>query len=246
MTQRWKIVIEYDGTDYFGWQRQRDLPSIQQSIEEGILGFSSEEAVVHTAGRTDAGVHALGQVAHFDIEKDFSAKEIRDAINHHMGYAPICLLSAEKINSEFHARFDAKKRYYKYVIKNRPSAPVVGGNYFWHMRLPLDVEAMQTAANHLLGQHDFTSFRDSQCQAKSPIKTLDSLEVYKEGEDIIFEVSALSFLHHQVRNFVGTLVKVGMGSWDADCTKEILKAKDRTKAGPTAPSSGLFLIKVDY
>lgn len=246
MTQRWKITIEYDGTDYFGWQRQQDLPSIQQTIEEGIFGFSSENVTVHTAGRTDAGVHALGQVAHFDIEKDYSAKEIRDATNFHMGDAPIAILSAEKVDDDFNARFDAVKRHYKYVVKNRPSAPVVGGQYYWHMRLPLDIEAMQQAASHLIGQHDFTSFRDSQCQAKSPIKTLDQLDIHKDGEDIIFTVSARSFLHHQVRNFVGTLMKIGMGSWEANSIKTILQAKDRTKAGPTAPPSGLFLTQVDY
>lgn len=246
MTQRWKIVIEYDGSNYYGWQRQQDLPSIQQSIEEGILAFSGEKVIVHASGRTDAGVHAYGQVAHFDMEKDFTAKEIRDAPNHHMGDQPIAILSATKVDSDFNARFDAKKRYYKYVIKNRPTAPVIGGGYYWHMRLPLDVDAMQQAANHLIGQHDFTSFRDSQCQAKSPIKTLDQLDIYQEGDDIIFEVSARSFLHHQVRNFVGTLVKVGSGSWEADSIKDILDARDRTKAGPTAPSDGLFFVSIDY
>ncbi len=244
--QRWKLTIEYDGTPFCGWQRQLDCPSVQQTIEEAILAYSGEEVTVHTAGRTDTGVHALGQVAHFDMPKKFTPKEIRDATNHHMGDALISILSAEKVNEEFHARFDAKKRFYKYVIKNRFAPPVIGAKYFWHVKRPLDIDAMQHAAQHLLGKHDFTSFRDSQCQAKSPIKTLEKIDISRQGEDIIFQISAISFLHHQVRNMVGTLEKVGSGSWEIDSIKDILASKDRTKAGPTAPASGLFLVKVEY
>ncbi len=247
MTQRWKITIEYDGTNFYGWQRQKDLPSIQQSIEDAIFKMSGKNITVHGSGRTDAGVHALGQVAHFDIPKDFSVKEMRDGPNHYMTDVPIKILKAEKVSNDFHARFDATTRYYKYVIKNRFAPPAIGQQYYWHVRRQnIGVDAMNQAAQYLLGKHDFTSFRDSQCQAKSPIKTLDHFDVYRQDEDIIFELSARSFLHHQVRNFVGTLLKIGFGSWQVDDIKEILKAKDRAKAGPTAPASGLFFVKVDY
>ena len=246
MTTRWKITLEYDGAAFHGWQRQENLISVQQVVEEAIFKLSGETVTLHVAGRTDAGVHALGQVAHFDLQKQFPAFTVRNGLNAHVRPHLVSIVAAEEAHPEFHARFDAKNRFYKYILCNRAPPPVIGAGYAWHVPHELDISAMQKAADHLLGQHDFTSFRAVECQAKSPVRTLDKCEIVREGENIVFYFEARSFLHHQVRNIVGTLRKVGDGSWSPDCIPDILQAKDRSAAGPTAPPQGLFFMKVDY
>lgn len=246
MTQRWKITIEYDGNDFVGWQAQNNGTSVQQVIEEAVYTLSGERLRLQVAGRTDAGVHALGQVAHFDLQHEYNDHEIRNALNFHMRPHAVSIVKAEAMTKDFHARFGAERRYYRYAMMNRPAPPVIGRQYMWHIPKPLDVAAMQQAAKHFVGHHDFTSFRASECQAKSPIRTLDVLEISTEGDMIYFDLNARSFLHHQVRNLVGTLRRVGDRSWHPDVIPEILAAKDRSKAGPTAPAYGLFFIKVDY
>jgi tRNA pseudouridine38-40 synthase len=243
---RWKLTLEYDGAAFHGWQRQdRDI-SVQQVVEEAIFKMTGETVTLTAAGRTDAGVHALGQVAHVDLEKEFPAETIRNAVNVHVRPYPVAVVSVEKTHPEFHARFDACGRYYKYIICNRPAPPVNGADYCWHVHRDMNLEAMQRAAKHLIGTHDFTSFRAVECQAKSPVRTLDKCEIVREGENIAFYFESRSFLHHQVRNIVGTLRKIGDGSWDSDCIPEILAAKNRIAAGPTAPPQGLFFVRVDY
>jgi len=243
---RYKITIEYDGTGFAGWQRQENSGSIQASIEEAIFKFSGENAAVFASGRTDAGVHALGQVAHFDLAKEAMDKEIRDGINFHIKPAAISILRGEKTAPDFHARFDAKKRYYRYRIINRISPPVLDRFRAWHIKENLNVEAMHDAAQILVGNHDFTSFRASECQAKSPVKTVDEIKVTKTAEEVIIDISALSFLHHMVRNITGTLRLVGGGRWTPEDVKKALMAKDRTTTGPTAPAHGLYFMRVEY
>jgi tRNA pseudouridine38-40 synthase len=256
MTTRWKLTIEYDGSDYSGWQRQDgDIRSIQQSIEEAIFGFSGQDVRLTVAGRTDAGVHGRGQVAHVDLEdftKPMDGFEVAKAINAFLRPQPISVYHAEIVDDEFHARFDAKNKLYVYRVINRGGLLALDKNRAWHVKRPLDVEAMREAARHLLGHHDFSTFRASECQAKSPMRTLDRLDIIEKqyddagGREIIFELEAMSFLHHQVRNFVGTLSLVGEGKWTPDDMKAALEAKDRTKGGPTAPADGLYLVRIDY
>lgn len=247
MIQRWKLTIEYDGHGFVGWQSQDNGVSVQQTLEHAVFRLSGQQVRLHVAGRTDSGVHALGQVAHFDLEdKDYTEHEMRNALNVYVRPHHVSVVKAEKVSEEFHARFGAQKRYYRYVIINRPSPPSIGHQYAWHIHKPLDIEAMRQAITHLLGTHDFSSFRASECQAKSPIRTLDKIEIIPDGEKIYFDVEARSFLHHQVRNIMGTLKRVGDGSWHPDKMLEILAAKSRAAAGPTAPAKGLFFIKVDY
>lgn len=247
MTQRWKILIEYDGTDFVGWQRQAEGHSVQSVLQEAIFKLSGEHVSLTAAGRTDSGVHALGQVAHFDLQKDYSAKAVRDAINIHVLPHEVSVLKAEPVSPDFHARFDAVKRYYRYTICNRRPPPRINRTFMWHCKHPLDIEAMQKAADVLVGEkRDFTSFRALVCQAKSPVRSIDSFEIKREGDLVHFDISAQSFLHHQVRNIVGTLQRIGDGAWPWEKMKEILEAKDRTVAGPTAPPTGLFFLKVDY
>ena len=252
---RWKLTIEYKGTDYAGWQRQDDVPSIQQAIEEAITAFSGQEVALQAAGRTDAGVHAWGQVAHVDLDdftKPMEPFEVAKAINAHLRPQPISILKAEIVDGEFHARFQAESKLYRYRLINRGAFLALERGLAWHLKRPLDVDAMYEAAQVLIGCHDFTTFRDSECQAKSPEKTLDRLDVTSRdyddcgGREIIFETEARSFLHHQVRNMVGTLVLVGEGKWSAGDVKTALEAKDRTKGGPTAPAEGLYLVRIDY
>lgn len=243
---RYKIIIEYDGTNFVGWQRQENGLSIQEVIEDAILDATKEKVVIHGSGRTDAGVHALGQVAHFDLESDFDPKKLRLSINHFIGKNSVAILDVEKVHEEFHARFDSQKRYYKYVILNRPIKSVLYQNLSWHVRNNLDIEKMKEASKFLEGNHDFSSFRASECQAKSPIKTLDKIQIKQDGEYIILNFTAKSFLHHMVRNLVGTLKMVGEGKISPNQVKDILEAKDRTKAGINAPPQGLFFLKVDY
>lgn len=246
--QRWKITIEYDGTSYAGWQVQDDLMTVQYAVEEAIKKLSGETVRVHVCGRTDSGVHALGQVAHFDLKRPTTPKEIQDGLTHYLmiGNHAVVITNAEQVSDEFHARFHATMRYYRYDIMNRHAPIAIKKNYAWHVRKKLNIQAMQEGANHLLGEHDFTSFRASECQAKSPIKTVETITVTREGDVVSIHVSARSFLHHQVRNFVGTLKKVGEERWSPQKVKEALEAKDRAEAGPTAPSQGLFFVKVDY
>ncbi|MBE6444572.1 MAG: tRNA pseudouridine(38-40) synthase TruA [Alphaproteobacteria bacterium] len=309
---RYKITIEYDGTNTLGWQRQLDGPSIQEYLENAVnkllpnninskikpqteptphasaktiqdhkSSFEVKNEDVDTqhrtgayidvredpssgstlqasaktrfieiqgSGRTDAGVHALGQVAHFDLERDIEDWKLRDAINFHLREqnAPVVVLNVEKVSSEFNARFSAQKRGYIYRILNRRSPAIIEQNRVWWVPIELDINAMQEGAKHLLGNHDFSSFRAAACQAKSPIKTLDKIDIYKKGDEIVFEVEARSFLHHQVRNIVGTLKMVGDKSISPSDIKTILEAKDRRKAGPTAPACGLYLNKIWY
>lgn len=243
---RYKATVEYDGSNFHGWQRQDSVPSVQQSIEHAIKLFCNEEVEIHTAGRTDAGVHAIAQVFHFDLLQIHDPFKIMSAVNHHMKPAPISLLAVETIDDEFHARFSAKKRYYLYRIINRRAPLALEYNRAWQVPVALDAQLMQQAASYLIGFHDFTSFRDTECQSKSPLKTLDEIRIERIGEEIKIYVSAKSFLHHMVRNITGTLKMVGEGKWPPEYMLEILAAKNRSSAGPTAPACGLYLTKVDY
>lgn len=252
---RWKLTIEYDGTGYSGWQRQGGgIPSIQESVEDAIYAFCQQRVVLNAAGRTDAGVHARGQVAHFDL--DYGARPLRGfdlakAIGAHLRPQAIAILNAEAVDADFHARFNAKSKLYTYRIINRAADLAMGRAFAWHVRARLDVAAMHEAAQSLLGHHDFTTFRDSECQAKSAVKTLDALDVTETslgaaGHEILIRARARSFLHHQVRNMVGTLAMVGDGRWKVSDVADALAAKDRTRGGPTAPPEGLCLVSIDY
>ena len=243
---RWKITIEYDGGPFVGWQRQAEGLSVQGSVEAAIEKFSQEKATLYGAGRTDSGVHALTQVAHFEIVKEVGADTVRDALNFHLKPAPIAILSAEVVDKSFNARVSAISRHYRYRILNRRSPAALLTGRVWHLPQTLNVEAMHEAAQFLVGHHDFTSFRATNCQSKSPFKTLDRLTVNRDADEIIIDASARSFLHHQIRNFVGTLKLVGDGKWSTQDVKEALNAKRRSAAGPTAPSDGLYLLRVDY
>lgn len=248
---RYKLTLEYDGTPYSGWQRQSDVPSVQAVIEEAAGKFMNTEQLIEVwcAGRTDAGVHARGQVAHVDLPEARTAQAIVRGLNALMMPHPISVLKAEEVADDWSARFAAHKRHYLYRIVNRKGQPALDANRAFHVHKPLDIAAMNAAAQHLLGHHDFSSFRGGDCQAKSPMKTLDTLEVKARKtnpEQIMIYTSAKSFLHHQVRNMVGTLVYVGMGKWSVDQVKEALEAKDRRAGGPMAPAHGLYLMKVDY
>ena len=248
---RYKITIEYDGTNILGWQRQIDGPSVQEYLENAISLLqrdTSELVQIQGAGRTDAGVHALAQVAHFDLERDIEDWKLRDAINFHLRElsAPVVVLKVEKVPQAFNARFSARGRGYIYKILNRRAPSILEQNRVWWVPVELDIEKMRQGAKYLLGNHDFSSFRAAACQAKSPIKTLDKIDISKQGDKIIFEVEARSFLHHQVRNIVGSLKMVGDGHLQPYDIKKILEAKDRKIAGPTAPACGLYLSKVWY
>lgn len=243
---RYKFTIEYDGKGYVGWQRQDNGISIQQTIEEAIESFCQEKPALYVAGRTDAGVHALGQVAHCDLENQFPAYKIRDAVNFYLRKKNIIILDVEEVDDNFNARTSARKRIYLYRILNRRAPPAIRKGKVWHIGPELDIKAMKKGAKHLLGKHDFSSFRASLCQAKSPIKTLDILDIKTKDDEIHITAEARSFLHHMVRNMVGTLHHVGVGKMQPDDVKTILKAKDRTAAGPTAPAHGLYLVRVEY
>ncbi|MBR4475347.1 MAG: tRNA pseudouridine(38-40) synthase TruA [Alphaproteobacteria bacterium] len=241
---RYKVVLEYDGTDLIGWQENAQGPSVQSILRDAIFSFCGERPDVVGAGRTDAGVHALGMVAHFDLEKETDAETVMRALNFYLVNQPVSVLNCEIVADDFNARFDCCARHYKYVVLNRGPQPVLNKSRVWWVPRKLNITAMKRAAEKLVGKHDFTSFRASECQAKSPIKTLDSVTITKNGDEIVFEFSARSFLHHQVRNMVGTLVEIGAGKpYDID---EVLTAKNRSVAGPTAPASGLFFVSADY
>jgi tRNA pseudouridine38-40 synthase len=243
---RYKLTIEYDGTPFVGWQRQDNGLSVQQVLEDAVLAFSGDEARVGGAGRTDAGVHARGQVAHVDLTKDWPVDTVRDAINAQARPHPVAVLKAERVSEEFDARFSAIKRHYEYVIIDRRPPLTLEFARAWQPPRRLDVDTMHMAAQHLVGKHDFTTFRASECQAKSPEKTLDRLDVSRAGEAVVIRASARSFLHHQVRSMAGSLKLVGEGKWTPDDLKAALDAKDRTACGALAPSCGLYLVRVDY
>ncbi len=243
---RFKLTIEYDGTGLAGWQRQDGRPSVQACLEEAVLRFSAERVTVTGAGRTDAGVHALGQVAHFDLARDFEPERVMQALNFHLRPQPIVVRRTDRATADFHARFSATARHYLYRILNRRAPPTLDRNRIWWVPTDLDAEAMNEAAALLCGRHDFSSFRASACQARSPVKTLDRLGVRRDGDEVRIDASARSFLHNQVRAMVGSLKLVGEGKWLASDLAEALAAKDRGAAGPTAPAAGLYLVRVDY
>ena len=246
MTTRWKIIIEYDGRAFVGWQRQENGFSVQECLEKAISKLVGESVATTAAGRTDAGVHARGQCVHFDLARTFPALTIREALNAHLRPHPVSVLAATEAPPEFNARLSALRRTYLYRIVNRPAPLTFEKGLAWQVPFPLDAEAMHEAAQLLIGKHDFSSFRATACQALSPVKTLDRLDVVRQGEDIFIHAEARSFLHHQVRNMAGTLKLVGAGRWKPQDVAEALAAKDRRKGGPTAPPDGLFFMRVDY
>ncbi len=243
---RYRVTIEYDGGPFVGWQRQDNGPSVQGALEQAILKLCGESVTVTGAGRTDAGVHALGQVAHFDTAKDFAPDKIRDALNHFLRPDPVAVLEAAIAAPDFHARFSAIGRRYLYRILTRRPPPVLERGHVWHVVHDLDADAMNAAAQMLVGHHDFTTFRAAECQAKSPLKTLDALRVSRLGGEVHVAAQARSFLHNQVRSMAGSLKLVGEGKWCAGDVKDALEARDRSRCGPVAPPEGLYLVKVDY
>ncbi|UCH75819.1 MAG: tRNA pseudouridine(38-40) synthase TruA [Rhodospirillales bacterium] len=243
---RWRVTLEYDGSGFVGWQRQDNGLSVQQVLEEAVAGFAQERVTLFAAGRTDSGVHALGQVAHFDLQKKTDALTVRDALNFHCKPHPVAVLAAETVPDDFHARFSATRRHYLFRILNRRAPPVLDAGRVWHVPAPLDAAAMHAAAQLLVGQHDFSSFRAAECQAESPVKTLDALTVSRMAEEIHVTAAARSFLHNQIRILAGTLRLVGEGKWPTGRVHDALEARDRSAAGPTAPPAGLYLAKVDY
>ncbi|HKY19434.1 MAG TPA: tRNA pseudouridine(38-40) synthase TruA [Rhizomicrobium sp.] len=243
---RYRLTLEYDGAPFVGWQRQDNGPSVQGALEAAIEKLSSERVTVTGAGRTDAGVHALGQVAHFDLEKHFEPGKVRDALNYYLRPDPVVVLESDAVDGEFHARFSATARHYLFRIFNRRSPPALEDGRVWHVSPKLDADAMHAAAQLLLGQHDFTTFRAAECQAQSPVKTLDRLDVSRRADEIYIEASARSFLHHQIRSFAGTLKLVGEGKWAPRDVADALVAKDRARCGPVSPPDGLYLVRVDY
>ena len=243
---RYKLTIEYDGAPFVGWQRQDNGPSVQSALEDAILAFCGERAAVHGAGRTDAGVHARGQVAHIDLAEERPVETVRAAINFHLKPQPIAVVAVEPVAADFHARFSATWRRYRYRILNRRAPPALDRGQLWHVGVALDAGSMADAAAVLVGRHDFNSFRSTACQAASALKTLDLLQVTRDGDEIGVDVGARSFLHNQVRILVGTLQLVGRGQWTPRNVEEALAARDRARAGPTAPPQGLCLMEVRY
>ncbi|MBT7955519.1 MAG: tRNA pseudouridine(38-40) synthase TruA [Rhodospirillaceae bacterium] len=244
--QRYKLKIEYDGSGFVGWQRQKNGLGVQQCMEEAVASFCGEQVTIFAAGRTDTGVHALGQVAHIDIEKATTADKVRDALNHHLKDVAISVLSAEAVDNDFHARFSALQRAYVYRIIARRSPLTIERGRAWWVPVKLDAETMHEASQILLGKHDFSTFRAANCQSDSPLKTLDDIRVESEDEEIRIHARARSFLYHQVRNFAGSLKYVGEGRWTVAEFKTAFEAADRTKGGPTAPPEGLYFTEVIY
>ena len=243
---RYKLTIEYDGTPFVGWQVQDNGTSVQGVLADAVFAFAGERAVVGGAGRTDAGVHAFGQVAHVDLAKDWPADTVRDALNAHLRPHPVAVLMAEHAADTFDARFSAIKRHYLYRIVNRRADLALDAHRAWRVPRPLDAAAMHGAAQKLVGRHDFTTFRSTECQAKSPVKTLDALDVTRDGDEVCVTAIARSFLHNQVRSMVGSLVHVGEGKWNSGDLAAALAARDRTACGQVAPPQGLYLVRVEY
>lgn len=243
---RYRLTIEYDGANYAGFQAQAGLPTVQGTIETAVKGFSGQSVRIAAAGRTDSGVHATGQVVHVDLEKDWPAETVMNALNAHLIKEGVAVLDSAVVAEDWHARFSATGRRYLFRILNRPGRPALERGKVWHMRKPLDAEAMHGAAQVLAGHHDFTTFRDLACQSKSPEKTLDVARVSRVGEEVHLVFEARSFLHRQVRSMTGTLVEVGLGRWTTQDVADALAARDRTACGPVAPSDGLYLTGVSY
>ncbi len=243
---RYRLTVEYDGGPYKGFQAQVDLPTVQGEIERAVAAFSGESIRVHAAGRTDTGVHAAGQVIHFDLARAWDPRVVMNAVNAHLFPAPVAILGVTLAPDDFHARFSAVGRRYLYRILGRPGPPALERGRVWHVRAPLDAAAMHAAAQRLVGLHDFTTFRDAACQAKSPVKTLDDACVARRGEEVVVTFAARSFLHRQVRSMVGSLAEVGRGVWTADDLAAALAARDRAACGPVAPAQGLYLVEVLY
>lgn len=243
---RFKLLIEYDGGPYRGWQYQADGPTVQGAIETAIEKFNGVRVTIQGAGRTDAGVHALGQTAHVDLQGEHDGGTVRDALNFYLRPEPIAILAAERVGDDFNARFSAVRRHYLYRIVNRRPDLTLDMPRAWRVGRPLDIAAMREGANRLIGHHDFTTFRSAECQAKSPMKTLDRLDIEVDGWNVSVIVSARSFLHNQVRSMVGSLVHVGEGKWSPDDLAAVLAARDRTACGQVAPPQGLYLMRVDY
>jgi tRNA pseudouridine38-40 synthase len=243
---RYKIIVEYDGAPFAGWQYQENAPSVQAALMTAVEAFSGEKVAVQGAGRTDAGVHAIGQVAHFDLATERAPDTVRDALNAHLRPRPVAVLSAERVADDFDARRSAARRYYLYRIANRRPDLALDRGRAWRVPRRLDEAAMHAAAQRLVGKHDFTTFRSTECQAKSSEKTLDRLDVSRAGDEVHVTAVARSFLHNQVRSMVGSLVQVGDGKWSADDLSRALQARDRAACGPVAPPDGLYLMRVDY
>jgi tRNA pseudouridine38-40 synthase len=243
---RYRLTIEYDGTPFAGWQIQADRLTVQGVLTDAVEALTGERVRVQGAGRTDAGVHALGQIAHLDIARAWETDTVRDALNAHLRPHPVAVLAAERVSDDFNARTSARKRHYRYTIVNRRADLALERTRAWRVPRPLDAEAMHVAAQRLIGKHDFTTFRASECQAKSPVKTLDRLDVVRDGDRVHILANARSFLHNQVRSMVGSLVMAGDGRWSADDLARALAARDRTACGQVAPPEGLYLVQVDY
>src|SRR5580704_1013442 len=243
---RYKLTIEYDGTPYVGWQMQDNGATVQGELTEAVAAFTGERVTVNGAGRTDAGVHALGQVAHIGLGKDWDSDNVRDAMNFHLRPRPIAVLTAEKVGDDFDARFSAIKRHYLYRISNRRADLTLEQGRMWRVPRQLDTDAMHAAAQQLTGKHDFTTFRSTECQSASPVKTLDRLDIARDGDNVNITASARSFLQHQVRSMVGSLVHVGEGKWSAGGLAAALEARDRARCGQVAPPHGLYLVRVEY
>lgn len=243
---RYRLTIEYDGTPFVGWQVQPDGVSVQGALEKAVAKLTGERPGIRGAGRTDAGVHARGQVAHVDIEKEWPTQKLRDGLNYYLKPLPIVILGCGEVPAAFDARFSAVARHYLYRILARRAPPALERHRVWWIPRPIDAEAMHEAASVLVGRHDFTTFRAAQCQAKSPLRTLDRLDVTREGDEIRIAASARSFLHNQVRSMVGSLKLVGEGRWTREDIARALAARDRAACGPVAPAQGLYLMAVDY
>ena len=243
---RYRLTLEYDGGPYNGFQAQADQPTVQGAVEAAVKAFCGEDIRLAAAGRTDTGVHATGQVIHIDLEKAWDPRVVMNALNAHLVPQPIAVLDAVVAEEEFHARFSAKGRRYLYRILARPGPPALDQGQVWHVKKPLDAEAMHAAAQALVGNHDFTTFRDAACQAKSPVKTLDAVTVSRHGDEVRLAFAARSFLHRQVRSMTGSIAEVGIGRWSADQLAQALAAKDRAACGPVAPAQGLCLVNVEY
>ncbi|MDI1363431.1 MAG: tRNA pseudouridine(38-40) synthase TruA [bacterium] len=243
---RYRLLVEYDGRPYCGFQAQATLPSVQGAIETAVTAFSGQTIRIAAAGRTDTGVHATGQVVQVDLERDWPAQTVMNALNAHLTHEAVSILDCQIAEGDWHARFSANERRYLYRILSRRGPPALDQGKVWHVKKPLDAKAMHAAAQVLVGLHDFTTFRDMRCQAKSPLKTLDIARVRRVGEEVLLDFEARSFLHRQVRSMTGTLVEVGIGRWTVDDVREALEARDRTACGPVAPADGLYLVGVGY